>query len=138
MHYSSHHHHMDKKSGKVRTSKPLSSKIYLGMLFSPGAHWWIWFSKFSNCTTQGKGSPVNSCLWLTATYFSASSVSSLSLSVSMVSTFVDSICLVNSCWLSPFFSLSLLVFSFCNDCEELHPQWLWHAYHFHQAGLTVL
>ena len=39
LHYVSHHHHMGKKSGKARTSKSLSSKIYLVMLFSPGAHW---------------------------------------------------------------------------------------------------
>ena len=32
------------------------------MLFSPGAHWYIQFSKFSICTTLGNASPVNCCL----------------------------------------------------------------------------
>ena len=87
-----------------------------GNVFFLGTHWQIWFSTFSNYTTLGKGSPVNSCLWFTSTFSSASSVSSSSCSVSIVSTFVDSLCLVNSYWLSSLFSLSLLVFSFCNDC----------------------
>ena len=37
-------------------------KIYLGMLFSPGAHWYTQFSKFSICTTLGNAFLVNSCL----------------------------------------------------------------------------
>ena len=39
LHYGSHHYHMGIDSGKASTSKSLSNKIYLGMLFSPGAHW---------------------------------------------------------------------------------------------------
>ena len=53
-------------------------------------------------------------LWLTSSCSSTSSVSSSSLSVLMVSTFVDSICVVHNCWLSTVCSLSVLVFSFCS------------------------
>ena len=72
-------------------------------------------SSFQTDTTLGRGLPVNSCLQLTATCSSASSVSPSSLSVSIVYTFVDSICLDNNCGLLSLFSFSLLIFSFCND-----------------------
>ena len=39
LHYGSHLYHMGIDLDKARTSKSLSNKIYLGMLFCPGAHW---------------------------------------------------------------------------------------------------
>ena len=60
------------------------------MLFSPGAHWYTRFSKFSNYTTLGNASPVNSCLWSSA---ACSSWRSLSVSSSSLVLFSMTIAL---------------------------------------------
>ena len=95
----------------------------------------FWFSTFSNCTTLGKGSPVNSCLWLIAICSSTSSVSS-SLSVSILSTFVDSICVMHSSWLSSLFSFSLLILSsdWFRTESSLTVTWL----SLSSSGLTIV
>ena len=38
VHYGIHHHSMETGLERLGLQKSLSSKIYLGMLFSPGAH----------------------------------------------------------------------------------------------------
>ena len=72
--------------------------MYLGMLFSPGAQLNTTFSRLSNWTTAGKGSPVVSCLLFISAWSSTNSVATCSLSICSLtdSSFAITVLLISS------------------------------------------
>ena len=64
LHYGSHHYHMGIDLERLELQNHCPVK-YIWVCYFPQVHIHRFdFSRFSNCTTPGKGSPVYFCLWL--------------------------------------------------------------------------
>ena len=94
LHYGSHHYHMGIDLERLELQNHCPVK-YIWECSFPQDH----IDRFDFLSFQtvelGKGSPVNSCILFIAICSSATSVSS-SVSLSLVSVFVDAICVVHS------------------------------------------